>query len=291
MENKETSRRWKMMAIRRNRSIFEEYKYMIQKGRGQGVGQHYQPWLKVNQIPSKGFSHRLLGWKTNRVHHLLSNLELSYFYILEWNSKVKDVRERYPLDPKRTMEIAHLLKIQHPIHPKTKQFRIMTTDFFITDINDRHTAVSVMPMTNLEKKRTIQLLEIERMYWHQFNVEFAVITDKDIPISFIDNIRWIHKTLRLEDGPLFLSEETIVDIEPHFYRTILQSSKSLSRACSELDQYHDFPIGTSLWIVRHFIANKTWKTNMLVPIDTAKPLKLIAKKEECDVTIRSQFVN
>lgn len=265
------------MAIKKQRTILEEYKFMVQKGRGQGEGPNYHPWLKVREIPSKGFSHRILGWKTGRVHHLLSNLELSYFYILEWRSSVKDIRERYPLDPKQTLEIAHMLKIRHPLHPKTMQLRVMTTDFFITDEQGHHTAISVMPIKNLEKKRTIQLLEIERMYWQQKNVNFAVITDFDIPEPLIDNIRWIHKARRLIDGPSFLSEELIMDLEPHFQKIIRQSSQPLAHSCSELDRQYAYSYGTSLWIVRHFVANKIWKLDMLVPIDTAKPLNLITQ--------------
>lgn len=118
------------------------------------------------------------------------------------------------------------------------------------------------------------MLEIERMYWQQKNVDFAVVTDFDIPEPLIDNIRWLHKARRLIDGPEFLSQELIMELESYFYKVISQSSQPLAHSCSELDRYYDFPIGTSLWIVRHFFANKTWKTNMLVPIDTAKPLKL-----------------
>ncbi len=65
----------------------------INEGRGQGRGGDYQPWLLIQDVPSQGLATRIKGWKTKRVHHLLSNLELSYFYILEWSPVVFDIRE------------------------------------------------------------------------------------------------------------------------------------------------------------------------------------------------------
>ena len=50
---------------------------------------------------------RIKGWKSGRVHHLLSLLELRWFYVLDWNLEVIDVREQYPLLPlEETLAIA-----------------------------------------------------------------------------------------------------------------------------------------------------------------------------------------
>src|SRR5207248_3008386 len=40
------------------------------EGRGQNEGSRYKPALTVRDVPSRGLSSRLTGWKTNRVHHL-----------------------------------------------------------------------------------------------------------------------------------------------------------------------------------------------------------------------------
>jgi len=73
------------------------------------------------------------GWKTNRVHQMLSLLELLYFYIAEWALQVVDIREQYPLLPiEETLAIARSCGIRHPIDPKTKEPVVMTTDFVLT---------------------------------------------------------------------------------------------------------------------------------------------------------------
>jgi hypothetical protein len=105
----------------------------IEEGRGQGRGYDYKPWLLVQDVASQGLASRIKGWKTKRVHHLHSNLELNYFYLLEWSSIVCDIREQYPLLPlEETLAIAEQCGISHPKDPKTQEPIVMVTDFCIT---------------------------------------------------------------------------------------------------------------------------------------------------------------
>ena len=60
----------------------------IKDGRGQGHGKNYSPWLTVQEVPSLGRSHRVYSHKTERVHHLLSDLELAVFLSLDEPKKV-----------------------------------------------------------------------------------------------------------------------------------------------------------------------------------------------------------
>src|SRR5262249_10338068 len=92
------------------------------RGRGKGTGAHYLPWLRVQDVPSKGLSTRVEGWKTGRIHHFLSTLELIYYYIVEWSSIVTDIREQYPILPlEETISIAQHCGVSHPVHPKSKK--------------------------------------------------------------------------------------------------------------------------------------------------------------------------
>lgn len=58
------------------------------QGRGQGAGSDYKPWLTVRDVPSEGRSHRVFGHLTQRTHHLLSDLELATFLLLQWRPSV-----------------------------------------------------------------------------------------------------------------------------------------------------------------------------------------------------------
>ncbi|CAM4472904.1 hypothetical protein PAPH110629_18195 [Paenibacillus phoenicis] len=68
----------------------------IKKGRGQGVGENYQPFIQAhdNKIASEGWLARHKGWKTKRIHHTLSEHERKYLYYCEWLDGVTDIRKR-----------------------------------------------------------------------------------------------------------------------------------------------------------------------------------------------------
>lgn len=61
----------------------------IKEGRGQGHFSEYKPWLTVHDVPSTGVVTRILGWKSGRLHHYLSeHFELAHHYQMEWSEQV-----------------------------------------------------------------------------------------------------------------------------------------------------------------------------------------------------------
>jgi hypothetical protein len=53
---------------------------------------------------------------------LFSQLEVNYFYALEWSESVTDIREQYPLLPlDETLDIAQACGFTHPKAPRTNQ--------------------------------------------------------------------------------------------------------------------------------------------------------------------------
>lgn len=71
-----------------------------------------------------------------RIYHLLSNMELSYFYILDWSDKVCDIREQYPLlDIATVLEIADKAGIRYPFDNVSGFPYVLTSDFLITTPN------------------------------------------------------------------------------------------------------------------------------------------------------------
>ena len=53
--------------------------------------------VTVRDLSSLGRSHQVYSHKTKRTHHLLSDLELAIFLILEWNLLIQGIREQFPL--------------------------------------------------------------------------------------------------------------------------------------------------------------------------------------------------
>jgi len=116
--------------VRKNYFLSEKLiKQRIKDGRGQGYGEKYQPWLRVQDVPSDGRSHRIFSHKTKRIHHLLSDLELATFLLFDWSESVLDIREQFPLIRDDTRIIAQREGIKHPSAQGVDL--VMTTDFLI----------------------------------------------------------------------------------------------------------------------------------------------------------------
>lgn len=173
--------------------IWNEAKYRkyLAEGRGQGELMEYKPWVQVQDFPSKGIVSRVKGRTTGRIHHLMSNLELRYFLLLDWSEKTTDIREQFPLDEiADAIGIADACGIRYPYDNVSGFPYVLTTDFLIT-VNGGYVARAIKPKTELQKLRVREKLEIERRYWLKRNVEWRIITEDEIPSTKIRNIEWL----------------------------------------------------------------------------------------------------
>jgi len=171
-----------------NESIYRNY---LREGRGQGAGASYTPWLLVQDFPSKGMVSRVQGTKTGRVHHLMSNLETSFFFILDWSEDVLDIREQYPLlDLRQIIEISEAAQIRYPYDQQSGFPYIMTSDFYIETINGP-VAIAIKTSSDLENPRIREKLEIERRYWRSQNIKWKIATEKEINVAKARNIEWL----------------------------------------------------------------------------------------------------
>jgi hypothetical protein len=132
-----------------NQSIYNKY---LGEGRGQGIGADYNPWIHVQDFPSLGMVSRVSGTSTERIHHLMSNLELSLFYLLDWSDDVLDIREQYPLlDLTQAVKIAEKANIKYPYDPKSGFPYVLTSDFTLKQ-NKAQKSYRLNPRQNLESR-------------------------------------------------------------------------------------------------------------------------------------------
>lgn len=249
------------------------------EGRGQGRGASYRPWLYIQDVPSQGLVTRIYGWTTDREHHLLSKLELLYFFLLDWSSIVIDIREQYPLDLKETLAIADQLGIRHPRDPRTQQPIVITTDFLITirtptGIEEHARTVKYAKM--LSSVRVMEKFEIERLYWRARGVDWGIVTEREIDRTITSNIEWVHpykKTTALTP----LKAETIRTIEDSLLSRLISVRVPLRNLTNECDKEFNLPKGSGLMIVRHSIANRRLSVRMDLAIQASKPLALLTK--------------
>lgn len=167
------------------------YRKYLAESRGQGILAEYKPWITVQDFPSTGIVSRVQGITTGRVHHFMSNLELYYFYILDWSEKTIDIREQFPLlDLQEAIEIADKIGVRYPFDHISGFPYVLTSDFVITTI---HGIVvrSVKPSRELRKKRVLEKLEIERQYWVKRGIEWKIVTEREISQVKARNIEWL----------------------------------------------------------------------------------------------------
>jgi hypothetical protein len=111
------------MVYRRRSTDEDKIGRLYKEGRGQRRGAEYLPWLAIYDVPSRGRSHRVLGRKTSRIHHFLSDIEWRLFLHLDWCDDVTDIREQFPLGRDSTRRISESLGVATPptLRPRLHQ--------------------------------------------------------------------------------------------------------------------------------------------------------------------------
>lgn len=264
------------MAKRNRTTTKRKIEIRIDEGRGQGEGPDYRPWLRIQDVPSLGLVTREKGWKTGRIHHLMSGNELNYFYLLEWSPIVTDIREQYPLLPiERTLEIAMELGIEHPKDPKSKEDIVMTTDFMITIDrgNGREIwARTIKPVADLDK-RQLEKFKIEHMFFQEQGIDWGIVTDQVIPVTLARNIDKVHDAYYL-DNRGGIDKKTVSIVAPSLLKAFTEGSLSISKEAFKQDSVFGFEPGTCLYITKHLIARKIWAVDMNKVLNFNRQLKL-----------------
>lgn len=247
------------------------------EGYGRGEGKHYRPWLDVKNVPSQGLSHRIKGTKTQREHQLMSNGERDCFYVFEWSEKITDIREQYPLLPlEATIAIAEELGVKHPSYQGNPI--VMTTDFMLTvaegfkKVNVARTFKTTSEL-NAKADRILEKLEIERVYWQSKNIDWALITEREIPTNLAINARLLLQEGNLEGYPL--SNSDIDTIASWLTSRINHRYTSLRQVTLDCDKTLGFEFGTSLRVAYYLMLTHYWEVDMNILIQPDTQLVLL----------------
>lgn len=246
----------------------------ILSGRGQGTGKDYKPWITIQDFSSQGRASRVYGWKTKRIHHLLTDLQTKYFYLLEWTDSVIDIREQYPLlDFDAVVKDKEDLNLTLFCDKESHIPYVISTTFLVTCRNKsgdiRYAARSLKVSSELEKKTSLEKLEIERRYWQEKGINWGVVTQKEIPNALSRNIEWIHSSL------LDFENRGFTHVEMQFMCNALidkieKNIKVMREIICEYDEEFNFEAGTGLFIFKYLIATKQLKVDMNKKIDINK---------------------
>ena len=253
------------MAKHRSRWCSRRYHRLIAEGRGQGTLADYKPWITIHDIASKGMSSRVPGRTTGRIHHTLSNLETAFFYILDASDKALDIREQYPLLPVTdTVRIAERAGIRHPRDNASKYPYVMTTDFVITT-KEGIAARSIKQSTELTKTRVREKLEIERRYWKERDVEWRIVTEKEIDFQRARNLEWVYRSWSYAD--MLPEGRDGSEVKSFFLGIYNNSYLSVAEIARRTEEHFSLAPGLGLTTFQHMILDKTIEVDMSRPID------------------------
>lgn len=202
----------------------------------------------------------VLGLKTGRVHHYLSDLEYKFHVLSEFSPLVEDIREQFALLPREeTQQIAQSLNIVHPKYPDTSIPIVMTSDIVLTlkDGNStKYAVVSIKPSSELDplKKETYRVAEkllIEKTYWENRGIPWKLLTDKNICDRRFHNLQLLRTSVAARELD-WINECLPVFIESfkkhwNASQPLLQTLDIVSSKIG-LNRYHCFMLfGRAVW--------------------------------------------
>lgn len=253
----------------RDIELNRKYKKHMKEGRGIGEGADYIPWIKINEFSSKGRATRIMGIKTKRIHHFHSDNQLRAFLIFEWSNKVIDIRECYPLlDLMEIVDDKDDLSLDKFVDKDSGEQFIITTNFLLTikevDGTIKYVARAVKNCTELGKKITIEKLEIEKRYWLEKNIDFKIITEKELNRNLCKNLQWIRETIL--DGSEVMPSREELSSQMYFYM-LNNRNIIIKDLFKDFERRSDIDKGTALYLFRHLLGTKQIAVDMKNIID------------------------
>lgn len=251
-----------------------KYKRFIKEGRGTGQGRDYKPWWTVQDFPSHGMVTRILSAKTKRIHHFFSDIQLKYFYLLEMEDCVIDIREHFPLlDLEETLPPHSDLKLEKFRDNKSQVPYVITTTFLITTSDEnkktRYVARTIKAASEL-KNATLERLEIERRYWAAKGIDWGIVTNKNVNSIRAKNIEWLH-TVLTSDAYNGISAADIEQLSEGLLYRLAGSQQPIRKDLAQYERDYMLDPGTGVVLFKYLIIKKKIEIDMNIPINLNAP--------------------
>ncbi|AWY02137.1 hypothetical protein A8139_20990 [Marinomonas primoryensis] len=242
----------------------------FKNGCGRGAKASYHPWLTIREFTSSGRSHRSLCNTSGRLLHLFSDLEFMYSCLLDWNEKTSDIRERFPLVTEDVCQISEEANLPILICNSVPQVRF--SDFLIDDAShaNRQYAIDVRYSQELATPAALESIELQRRYWHSKNIGFFVATERNMPKTVLNNLKWL---LPVEEQVSLDSEYLMNQYE--FFRIQMSRFYNIQVIdfTKHIDTQYSMKLGESLFVLRCLLASR------FISFDIKKPFNILLCKD------------
>jgi hypothetical protein len=113
-------------------------------------------------------------------------------------------------------------------------------------------AIQVKTTSDLSNSRTIEKLQLEKLYWDQKEVPWYLLTEKQIPRTVTKNIAWLYpaKITQFESEEIF----TLITTYQDFF--VKHQNMKISQAAMALDQAYSLDHGETLQNIRSLMAHR-----------------------------------
>ena len=123
----------------------------------------------------------------------------------------------------------------------------MTCDFLITTTEGLK-ARTIKQVKDLQNPRTIEKLEIERRYWKEKGIDWAIVTEEDISIQKAKNIEWLYTAAKL---PNEISKRvSLTDMKT------IQITDSVASSAAIIEDRFGLKPGGGMTLLRHLYWKK-----------------------------------
>ncbi|KIY21419.1 MULTISPECIES: heteromeric transposase endonuclease subunit TnsA [Bacillales] len=270
----------------------EKLQRYIKEGRGQGEFESYKGFIRVQDFGSVGRSSRLRTWRCNRIVHLLSDIETRFFYLTEFDDSILQVKEHVPLyDFEEVVGEQEDIDIRKFKDKQSGFPYILTTTFLITvrgnDGNTYDVARSVKASHELERKAVIERFELIRRYFWKKGIDWALLTQKELPIVKAKNIEWIHPARFLEETTDFTKGD-ISYISGILLESLYKNKRPVREITSSVDSQLNLEAGSGLLLFKHLLTTKQIKIDMNKKIElnqSAEVLEIVPQERQGEIKI------
>jgi hypothetical protein len=270
----------------------------IIEGRGVGVGDAYQPWIRVTKRNTSSSSNQSIAHMPGfaRQLHFLSRGEKHFAHLLLWLG-VDDVREQFPLWPwPHPHPMLELSTKRWPEHPGISAIAkeagialrpyaelaipaILSIDQFVTlptrDEEARIVGISCKPRSKLVNSspsdRTRERLELDRRYCEVAELKHLLVHPEQIPKTLRNQLDWL--------APLVPRERLNAICASGSYRAFVErlnerayayplklAASEASKGLNWPDRYVRFCTHTALWRL-------DVDADLLRPVSMFEPIK------------------
>ena len=252
----------------KNRTInsWKSVTWKIRQGYGRGEGLSYKSWLTGHEFTSQGRFIRLTGRTVPRLYRFMSGLEADAFVIYDSMPDVSDILEQYYDTLEETLEIADLLHIRHPF--SGRYYNPVTTDLLIRK-GDSWIARAVKTTRDLEKPRVIEKLEIERVYFERRNIDWKIITEKELNRDLVQNLNWLWNG----ESPdaLFPEPHLLPEAESLFCLWYSDDSLPFPALLEQIESRFHLPPGSGLCVFKSLLRKGRIRIDMSKPLNMLNP--------------------